>query len=183
MDNQAKPYMNSYIAGIGLGLVLLAAFVLAGRGLGASGALARYAAYAAHTVSQSVDGGVKSAAPTLAEKNAYMKTVVEKNREPLDDFLVFMLIGVLIGGFLSGAQSNRLSFEIIRGPNTSNRRRLMFAMAGGLISAFGARLARGCTSGQALTGGATMAVGSWAFMLAVFAGGYALAYFLRKEWL
>jgi hypothetical protein len=34
----AQPYMNPYLAGIGLGLVLLAAFVLVGRGLGASGA-------------------------------------------------------------------------------------------------------------------------------------------------
>ena len=32
------PYMNPYLAGIGLGLVLLASFVVMGRGLGASGA-------------------------------------------------------------------------------------------------------------------------------------------------
>ncbi len=47
---------------------------------------------------------------------------------------------------------------------------------------YGARLARGCTSGQALSGGAVLSVGSWAFMFAVFAGGYALAYFVRKAW-
>ena len=46
----------------------------------------------------------------------------------------------------------------------------MLAFARGLISAFGARLARGCTSGQALSGGAVLSVGSWAFMFAVFAG-------------
>ena len=45
-----------------------------------------------------------------------------------------------------------------------------------------ARLARGCTSGQALTGGALMSAGSWAFMMCVFGGGYALAYFVRREW-
>jgi uncharacterized membrane protein YedE/YeeE len=48
--------------------------------------------------------------------------------------------------------------------------------------AFGARLARGCTSGQALTGGATLSAGSWAVMFAIFGGGYALAYSLRKFW-
>jgi hypothetical protein len=47
---------------------------------------------------------------------------------------------------------------------------------------YGARLARGCTSGQALSGGAVLSAGSWAFMLAVFAGAYALAYFVRKLW-
>ena len=33
-----RPYADPYVAGVGLGLVLLAAFVLVGRGLGASGA-------------------------------------------------------------------------------------------------------------------------------------------------
>jgi hypothetical protein len=89
---------------------------------------------------------------------------------------------VIGGGFVAGATGRRLGLEIIRGPRTTDRRRLLLALAGGVLSAFGARLARGCTSGQALTGGATLALGSWAFMLAVFAGGYALAYFLRKEW-
>ena len=45
-----------------------------------------------------------------------------------------------------------------------------------------AALARGCTSGQALSGGAVLAVGSWAFMMMVFAGAYALAYPLRRLW-
>ena len=47
---------------------------------------------------------------------------------------------------------------------------------------FGARLARGCTSGQALSGGALLSVGAFVFMFAVFGGAYGLAYFLRKEW-
>mgnify|MGYP003565925772 CR=1 FL=1 len=56
------------------------------------------------------------------------------------------------------------------------------AFLGGAIMGYGARLARGCTSGQALSGGAVLSVGSWAFMFAVFGGGYALAYFVRKTW-
>ena len=31
-------------------------------------------------------------------------------------------------------------------------------------------------------GGATLALGSWAFMFAVFGGAYALAYFVRRLW-
>ena len=54
---------------------------------------------------------------------------------------------------------------------------------GGILIGFAARLARGCTSGLALVGGAELAVGSWTFMLCVFAGGYAAAYFVRKQWL
>ena len=55
-------------------------------------------------------------------------------------------------------------------------------LAGGMLMAFGAHLARGCTSGQALTGGALLNVGSWAFMLMVFVGGYAVAWFFRWQW-
>jgi len=84
---------------------------------------------------------------------------------------------------VSGVLDRRFGFEITRGPNTTDRRRLVLAVLGGVIAGVGARLARGCTSGQALTGGATLALGSWAFMLSVFAGGYALAWFLRKEWI
>ena len=66
--------------------------------------------------------------------------------------------------------------DLIAGKPTDNRPLWM-------IAAFGARMARGCTSGQALTGGASLALGSWAFMLAVFAAVYGLAYFFRKEWI
>ena len=38
-------YMNPYLAGVGLGLVLLAAFVVMGRGLGASGAFSSTVAW------------------------------------------------------------------------------------------------------------------------------------------
>ena len=47
----------------------------------------------------------------------------------------------------------------------------------------GAKLARGCTSGQALTGGALLSVGGWAFMIMVFVGAYAMAYFVRRQWI
>ena len=53
---------------------------------------------------------------------------------------------------------------------------------GGVISGVAAQIARGCTSGQALTGGALLNLGSWTFMLCVFAGGYAVSYFMRRAW-
>ncbi len=42
---------------------------------------------------------------------------------------------------------------------------------------------RGCTSGQALVGGAELSIGSWAFMFSIFAGGFAVAYFVRRQWI
>jgi hypothetical protein len=175
-----KPYWGSYRAGIALGLVLLLTFVLMGRGLGASGAMTRMASYAVDRADAVVRGGTEAEPDTVAKHNAYMRPFFDG--DPLDDFLVYMFIGVLVGGFAGGMLSGRFSPKVMRGPRATDRRRLALAFAGGLVSAVGTRLARGCTSGQALTGGATLAVGSWVFMFAVFAGGYAIAYFMRKEW-
>jgi uncharacterized membrane protein YedE/YeeE len=102
---------------------------------------------------------------------------------PLASWTVFLLLGAFAGAFVSGWQGRRLRLSIERGPNVSDGTRLALAFAGGFIAAYGAKIARGCTSGQALTGGAMLNAGSLVFMGAVFASAYALAYFVRKEWL
>lgn len=178
-----QPYWNSYKAGVALGLVLLAAFVVTGRGLGASGAVTRMAAYTIQKTEASLHGGTHAEGDTIAKHNTYTGQYLKGPADPLDDFLVYMFVGVIVGGFVSGLFARRLRFEVVHGPHSWVARRLAFAAAGGFISAIGARLARGCTSGQALTGGASLALGSWVFMLAVFTGGYAIAYFVRKEWI
>jgi hypothetical protein len=178
-----EPYWNSYAAGIALGLVLLTAFVVTGRGLGASGAVTRLAAFAIQKTEASVRGGTAHEKETIARKNPYTAQYINDDADALDDFLVYLFVGVAVGGFASGMLSARTRLMTEKGPHATVRGRLALAMLGGFISAFGARLARGCTSGQALTGGATLALGSWVFMMAVFAGGYGIAYFVRKEWL
>ncbi len=76
-----------------------------------------------------------------------------------------------------------MRWSVEKGPNVSDGWRLALAFAGGFIAAYGAKIAKGCTSGQALTGGSILNVGSLVFMVAVFASAYGLAYFVRKEWL
>ena len=78
--------------------------------------------------------------------------------------------------------NRRLKVETRKGPNVSVALRWTMALLGGAIMGYGARMARGCTSGQALSGGAVLSVGSFAFMFAVFGGAYALAYFVRRLW-
>ncbi len=77
----------------------------------------------------------------------------------------------------------RVKLETTKGPKVSNRLRWLMAFLGGTLFLYGARMARGCTSGQALTGGATLSAGSWVIMFSIFGGAYALAYFVRKFWL
>ncbi len=164
-----KKYWSPYVAGVGLGLTLLLAFVLMGRGLGASGAMMRFEVWFMSLF----------AADHVAANPYFSKYALN----PLSNWLVFEIIGVMVGGFISGALAGRIKFSIGKGPNISNKGRLALAFLGGSIMGFAARLARGCTSGLALTGGATLAVGGWAFMFAVFAGGYAMAWFVRKQWI
>jgi uncharacterized membrane protein YedE/YeeE len=96
---------------------------------------------------------------------------------------VFEVLGVFVGGFLSGVLAHRLKLTVEQGPRSTTPRRLAFAFAGGGLMGIGAKIALGCTSGQALTGGALLNVGSWAFMWCVFGGAYAMAYFVRKQWI
>ncbi|MGB2868685.1 MAG: YeeE/YedE thiosulfate transporter family protein [Bacteroidota bacterium] len=167
-----RPYSNPYLAGLGLGLVLLASFVIMGRGLGASGAF-----------STAVANGVHAVAPTHATSNEYYAEYLgDGTTSPWKDWLVFEVLGVFVGGFISALLAGRIRRSVDKGPNISIRGRLLFAFGGGALMGIGAKLARGCTSGQALTGGALLGVGSWAFMLMVFAGAYAMAYFVRREW-
>lgn len=165
-------YMNPYLAGFGLGIVLLATWVVMGRGLGASGAFGSFVSWVVSLV-----------APQHAEASDYFSNYLAAGfGHPLEAWLVFEVLGVAVGGFVSAWLAGRLRPRIERGPRASDGMRLALAVAGGVLTAYGARLARGCTSGQALSGGAVLNAGSWAFMFAVFAGGYALAALLRRAW-
>ncbi len=167
----ASDYANPYLAGILLGLVLFLSFFITGNGLGASGGMNRILVFFEDLI-----------VPEHVDRTAYLLTMAGGDKNPLDNWVVFVTLGTIAGGFISGWRHGRLKVETNRGPHTPVRLRWMMAFVGGSLMGFGARLARGCTSGQALSGGAVLSVGSWAFMFAVFGGGYALAYFLRKFW-
>jgi hypothetical protein len=167
----AQPDAHPDLGGIGLGLVLLAAFVLVGRGLGASGAFSSTVAWLVSLV-----------APAYARSNEFLGGYLEDGTHPLKAWLVFEVGGVLVGALLSGLLARRVVLGIEKGPRVGVATRLALAFVGGALMAVGAAFARGCTSGQALTGGALLNLGSWAFMLSVFGGAYAVAWFVRKEW-
>jgi len=169
---QAKPYWNPYAAGVLLGIALLLAFLVAGQGLGASAMPKRGVALVAHEI-----------APAWTAQNATLGRYVEGGANPMKDWLVFEVVGVIAGGFLGAMLAGRFKATVEKGPRISTRGRLGYALAGGVIMGFAAALARGCTSGQALSGGALLATGSWVFMLMVFGGGYAVAWFVRRQWI
>jgi hypothetical protein len=168
----AAPYTNPYLAGIGLGLVLLAAFVVMGRGLGASGAVNAFVAWVVHGL-----------APAHATSNEFLADYIgDGSVHPLESWLFFEVLGVATGALVSGLLARRTMVIVERGPRASVALRLGLALLGGMLMAVGAAFGRGCTSGQALTGGALLNLGSWAFMLSVFGGAYAVAWLFKFQW-
>ncbi len=166
-----KPFVHPYFGGMVLGVVLFLALFLTGNGLGSSGATSRF-----------VTAIQDQIAPAHVDRTPYLLKLAGGDKNPLDDWIVPVYFGALLGGFVSGFFGKRLKFETTKGPNISNRTRWLMAFLGGVIFLYGARMARGCTSGQALTGGTTLAAGSWLIMFAIFGGAYGLAYFVRKLW-
>jgi len=160
--------MNPYLAGVGLGLTLLASFLLLGAGLGASGGVARLGAWAEMLVARE---------HVLASD--YFGRWGDR---PLDYYLVTMLLGTFIGGLVSAAAAGRIRPQMERGRAFPAWGRAALALVGGLLVGFASRLASGCTSGQALSGGAMLLAGSLVFTACVFAGGYAAAWFVRGQW-
>lgn len=160
-------YINPYLGGFLLGLVLLSAYVVGGHGLGSSGA---------------VKNMVISATTTLAPSFAEGRPFFTLQGSLWSSWIVVMFLGVILGGFLSGAGSGRLKFTIERGPRLSAKARLVFALAGGILFGFGAQLGKGCTSGAALSGMAVLSTSGILTMMAIFGTGFAIAALFRKLW-
>lgn len=165
-----RPYWNPYLAGVGLGLTLLFSYAVLGTGLGASGGITRLAASAAHAV-----------APAAVEQSPWLGSYFADG-SPLAYYLVTMLAGTLLGGLLSAAAAGRVRVTIERGPTAGAGLRLGLALVGGGLAGLGARFASGCTSGQALSGGAMLQTGSFVFTGACFAAAFAVAPLVKKEW-
>jgi uncharacterized protein len=166
-----QPYWNPYLVGVLLGLVLLATYAVTGRGLGATAAFGAVDAWLASVV-----------APEHTAASAALAKYFNDG-SPLLSWTLFLVAGAFVGALISGILGQRMQWTVERGPQASDQRRLLLAFVGGFIAAYGAKIAKGCTSGQALTGGSILNVGSLVFMVAVFASAYGLAWFVRKEWL
>lgn len=170
--NETK-YMNPYLAGFLLGLVLLMTVYITGRGLGASGAVKSVVVAATGQVANS----------HVNNTHFYQEYYTEHPGNPLKSWLVFEVLGVIIGAFISGLISDRLKFTLEKGPHATTKTRVIFSLLGGALFGLGAQFGRGCTSGTALTGMAVLSTGGFLTMIAIFGTAYMIAYFFRKVWL
>jgi hypothetical protein len=162
-------FWSPYLAGAGLGLTLLASFIIAGQGLGASRAFTVVAGKALNAV-----------APVYTSTVTYLSKYLE--RSLFQDWTFLEVTGLFAGALVGVLLSRGFKFRFDRGSAMSVGTRVMTAFGGGIILGFASRLARGCTSGVALTGGAQFALGGWVFVIAMFASGFVFAALFRRLW-
>lgn len=165
-----RGYADPIRAGVALGLVLFGVIMLAGRGLGASGAFAATAAAAVNVV-----------APAGVAANPYLAQWLPTGPGGLfSEWIVVELLGVALGAWASARLAGRVRSQVETTDHESPRRRMMAAVLGGTLMGGGARLARGCTSGLGLTGGALLATGAWLFIPVAFGTAFLVAFLRRR---
>lgn len=172
MNNLSKPtpYLSPLTAGIGLGLTLLAMFVLSNHGLGGAGFFKNSAAVISNAWSE-----------PWTMSNAYFAPLF-KHGNPLSEWITWEILGLAIGAFLASFLAGRFHFQIERGAVITVARRLVLAVLGGTLTGMGAALARGCTSGLGLSGSATLTVAGFVFLIAFFVAGILVAIKTRVLW-
>lgn len=169
MNRTPKPLWNPYFAGVLLGLGLLMTFVLTGHGLGASGFTTLLAASGAHVV-----------APQAVESSSYFGSLFEGDGNPLNAWITWQVIGVGIGALVGALSAGRFRWTVDGPTRLGNAKRLILALAGGMIAGAGARIALGCTSGLGLSGAATLATAGFLFLIGFFATGAAFGLVMKR---
>ena len=163
-----KPYWNPLFAGILLGMVLLATFVITGHGLGATGFTTRLTAWFGMYL-----------VPAATNANDYLGGMVEEGR-PLDSWITWQVIGVALGALLSAYFARRIQFKLDGSKFLGGSKRPLTAFLGGILAGFGARVAAGCTSGLGLSGAAVLSLAGFTFLGTFFAVGLLVSYFMKE---
>ncbi|MFT5539977.1 MAG: putative membrane protein YedE/YeeE [Alphaproteobacteria bacterium] len=169
MNTGPRPYWHPLAAGAALGLVLAATFLVTGHGLGASGFFTALAA----AVGRVVD-------PAIIAANSYLNAYATGN--PFAGWISWQVLGLVLGAGAGAMSAGRFRLGIEKGAGLCVPARLGWALLGGVLVGFGARLARGCTSGLGLSGGATLSVAAFVFLAAFFAAGFVTMGLVRRTW-
>jgi len=162
------PYMNPLLAGILLGVVLLATFVITGHGLGATGFTTRLTAWIGMYV-----------APVATNANDYLGGMVDEGK-PLNAWISWQVFGLAIGALISAFLARRIQFKLDGGKFLGGSKRPWTALIGGILAGFGARVAAGCTSGLGLSGAAVLSLAGFTFLGTFFAVGLLMSRFMKE---
>ncbi len=160
---------SPYIVGVGIGVLNLFAFLLSDKPIGCSTAYSRTSG-----MIERMFRGSK-----VVEKAYYRKF------EPVIDWEVMLVAGIVIGAFLSASISGEFRVETVPtlwadrfGPDPLLR--MAVAFVGGVLVGLGARWAGGCTSGHGISGTLQLAASSWLAVICFFIGGITTAMILFR---
>ncbi len=161
---------SPYVVGALIGVLSWLTFLFSNKPIGAS---SQYAT-AAGMLGQSI-------APRHTSSLKYFR-----DNPPKFGWGMMLIIGMLIGSVAAAWTGNEFTSRFLpemwvdRFGEDTYLLRGVTAFAGGLLMAFGARLARGCTSGHGISGTMQLSVGSWISATCFFIGGVATAFLLYR---
>lgn len=161
---------SPYLVGAGIGVLLWLTMFFSKKPVGASSSYATAAGLIG-----------KAAAPKHTTK---LKYYVEN--PPRVDWEILFIGATIIGAFLAAWHGGELSQRWLppmwadRFGEQSLWLRAIVALIGGVLMAFGARMARGCTSGHGISGTAQLNVASWIALICFFIGGAVVANILFR---
>jgi len=127
---------------------------------------------------------LKTIAPSLTE-NIYYKFVMP----PQISWQMILMLGALIGSFTAAKLMGDFGLRWVPGPDPQWRqvfgpskiKRALVVFISGVLIEFGARVAGGCTSGLAVSGGVQLSPAAFLFVAAVFATGIPTAMILYRD--
>lgn len=167
----AGPAWSPYVVGALIGILSWVTFYFSRKPLGASSAYANIAGLL---------GGLLAA--KRVEKLPYFR-----EKKPQLNWSLMLLAGIFAGSFLAAWSGDELTGRWLpamwadRFGADTLAWRLGAAFAGGLLMAFGARMAGGCTSGHGISGTLQLSVGSWLAVVCFFISGVAVAMALYRS--
>ncbi|MES2924017.1 MAG: YeeE/YedE thiosulfate transporter family protein [Verrucomicrobiota bacterium] len=158
---------SPYLVGAGIGVLSWLTFYFSDKPIGASSFYATLAGFIGKVV-----------AKRHTESLAYFKT-----NPPIVNWGLVFVISTILGGFIAAWTGGEIRNEWLH-PMWVDRfgdsiaLRGVIGFAGGVLMAFGARLAGGCTSGHGISGTLQLNAGSWLAVIFMFIAAIATAMLL-----
>lgn len=165
-----QPAWSPYVVGVLIGLLVLSTLVFAGKKIGASSGYSDIAGMIGRLIAPS----------HIASLPYYQKN------KPMIGWTLTVVLGAILGAFLAAWSGDELNGRylqdmwVARFGADSIWLRTLFALLGGAMMAFGARMAGGCTSGHGISGTLQLAVSSWIAVICFFLGGIAAAMLIYR---
>ena len=158
------PAWSPYVVGAGIGVLSWLTFYFSDKPIGASSFYAHIAGFLGKLI-----------APRHTKSLAYFK-----DKPPRVNWGFVFVVATIVGGAIAALTGGEFANEWLPpmwaarfGDSIALRAAIGFG--GGVLMAFGARLAGGCTSGHGISGTMQLNVASWIAVICFFIGGIAVA--------